>query len=132
MLMPFVTDTHALIWYMTGDPNLSSNARQIFQNADGGRDEIHIPCIVFFELLYLIERKNLPVDFDGFLSMFATSENYKVEPLCLPVIRKSRELSVETVTDPWDRLIAATSMHLNLPLITRDRTLSKTGLKVVW
>lgn len=50
--MPYVTDTHTLIWYMTDDPNLSIKA-------------------------------------------------------------KSRKIPRETVADPWDRLIAATSMHLN-------------------
>jgi PIN domain nuclease of toxin-antitoxin system len=130
--MPFVADTHALVWYMTNDANLSSEARRIFQDTDDGKEEIHIPCIVFFELLYLVERKNLPIDLDGFLSMFRSSENYKVEPLCLPVIEKSRDVSAKMVSDPFDRLIAATSMHLNLPLITRDRALRKIGLRTIW
>lgn len=125
--MPFVTDTHSLLWHMTDDPRLSLRVKKIFD-----KDYVVIPCIVFFELLYLLEKKKIVGDFDGFLSMVSASENYRVEPLCLPVIEKSRRIPREVVTDPWDRLIAATSMHLQLPLMTRDVKLKRLGVNVVW
>ena len=121
--MPYVTDTHALIWYMTDDPNLSPEARLIFEKADTGQENVFIPCIVFFELLYLVEKNRISVDFDSVVSMVSSSDNYGVEPLCLRIIQKSREIPMKQVKDPWDRLIAATSMHLGLPLITRDKAL---------
>jgi len=130
--MPFVVDTHPLIWYLTDNPTLSLAARRIFERADDGVETIYIPCIVFFELLYLVEKRKVSVDFDGLVSMFTYSTNYLVEPLCAPVIEKTREIPREIVSDPWDRLIAGTSMHLNLPLITRDKTLRRIGLKTIW
>jgi len=117
---------------MTSDSKLSSEARGIFQKVDNFQDCIFIPCIVFFELLYLIEKKKIVADFDSFLAMVSSSKNYRIEPLCLPIIEKSRRIPRERVADPWDRLIAATSMHLNFPLITRDETLREIGLEVVW
>ena len=130
--MPFVTDTHSLVWHMTNDPKLSTVAKGIFQKVDNFQDYIFIPCIVFFELLYLVEKKKIVADFESFLAMVSWSKNYKIEPLCLPIIEKSKRIPRERVADPWDRLIAATSMHLNFPLITRDETLRKIGLKVIW
>ena len=130
--MPFVTDTHSLVWYMTSDPKLSSKAKGIFQKVDNFQDYISIPCIVFFELLYLVEKKRIVVDFDNFIAMVSASKNYRIEPLCLPIIEKSRGIPRERVADPWDRLIAATSKYLNLPLITRDETLKEIGLEVIW
>jgi len=96
------------------------------------QEYIFIPCIIFFELLYLIEKKKIAADFDRFLAMVSSSKNYKIEPLCLPIIEKSRKIPRERIADPWDRLIAATSVHLNLPLITRDESLRKIGLEIVW
>jgi len=125
--MPFVTDTHSLLWHMTDDPRLSLRAKKIFD-----KDYVVIPCIVFLELLYLVEKKKIVGDFGGFLSMVSASENYKAEPLCLPVIEESKRIPRDKVPDPWDRLIAATSMHLSLPLITRDENLRKIGLDVIW
>jgi len=130
--MPFVTDTHSLVWHMTNDPKLSTVAKGVFQKVDNFQDYIFIPCIVFFELLYLVEKKKIVADFESFLAMVSWSKNYKIEPLCLPIIEKSKRIPRERVADPWDRLIAATSMHLNFPLITRDETLRKIGLKVIW
>lgn len=133
--MPYVTDTHALVWYMENDPKLSQEAKSIFQKVDNMQEYIFIPCIVFFELLILTEKKKIVADFDRFLAMVSASKNYKVEPLCLPIIEKSRRIPREMVKDPWDRLIIATSIHLKFPLITRDESLRntrETGLEVIW
>jgi len=129
--MPYVTDTHSLVWYLTADPKLSAPARKVFKRVDNSQDVIFIPCAVFFELIYLIEKKKIDVPFDTFVRLFSSSRNYKVEPICLPIIEKTRQISSKSVKDPWDRLIAATSMHLNLPLITHDRTLRRIGIKIV-
>ncbi len=129
--MPYVTDTHSLVWHMTGDPRLSKEAKEIFQKADNAEDVVFIPCIVFFELVYLTEKRRISTDFDRLLRLVSLSGNYKVEPLCLPIIERSRQVSREKVADPWDRLIVATSIHLHLPLITHDRSLRNIGLPVI-
>ncbi len=130
--MPYVTDTHSIVWYMTDNPNLSIEARRAFSKADSGEDYIFIPCIVFFELLYLTEKKKIAIDFDSFVEMVSSSKNYRIEPLCLPIIKKSKAISKGRVSDPWDRLIAATSIHLGFPLISRDKSLQKMGLMILW
>lgn len=130
--MPYVTDTHALVWYMTDDPKLSVEAKSIFKKVDSAQEYIFIPCIVFFELLYLVEKKKIVIDFDSFLTLLKQSKNYRIEPLCLPIIEESRRIPREMIADPWDRLIAATSIYLSFPLITQDKSLEKMGLKVSW
>ena len=130
--MSFVTDTHALVWHMTSDPRLSPRAKQAFVEAEDFRGQIVIPCIVFFELLYLAEKKRIPPDLSTIIEMVGSSRNYRVEPLCLPVIRRARDVPRDKVPDPWDRIIAATSLHLGLPLITRDRALREVGLEIIW
>jgi PIN domain nuclease of toxin-antitoxin system len=132
MVMPYVTDTHSMVWYMTGDPKLSIEARKTFEKADLGQDSIFISCISFFELLYLTEKRKIVIEFDKFISTVSMSRNYRIEPLCLPIILKSRMIPREDISDPWDRLIAATSIHLGFPLITRDKSLQKIGLKIIW
>jgi len=129
--MPYVTDTHALVWHLTDDPQLSVAARTIFEKVDSGDESVSIPCIVFFELLYLVKKNRIAIDFDSVVSIVSSSYNYGVEPLCLPIIEASRKIPMEKVKDPWDRLIAATSLRLGFPLITRDRAL-QTVTKTVW
>lgn len=130
--MPYVTDTHSLVWHLMDDPKLSPKAKQIFQAVDNAHDSIFIPCIVFFELSYLTDKKKISADFDGVIEKVKLLTNYQIQPLCLPIIEKSMEISKVKVDDPWDRLIAATAMHLNLPLITCDKKLKQIGLTTIW
>jgi PIN domain nuclease of toxin-antitoxin system len=131
MVMPYVTDTHAIIWHLTGDPQLSTRAKRIFQRADTNQDYIVIPCIVLFEIVYLIEKRKIAINFESLLKDLDRARNYKIEPLCLPIIEKSRTIQ-RGIKDPWDRLIAATALHLGMPLISRDRSLRKLGLQIIW
>jgi PIN domain nuclease of toxin-antitoxin system len=130
--MPYVTDTHSIIWHMTDDPKLSVKAKKVFKKVDNGEDCIFIPCIVFFELLYLVEKKKINIDLDNFIALLSSSRNYRVVPLCLSIIEKSRTILREVIPDPFDRLIAATSIHLRFPLITRDKSMRKIGLETIW
>ncbi len=130
--MPYVTDTHSLIWHMTDNPKLSPRAKAIFAEADEREEQIVIPCIVFFELLNLTEKKRIAQSFSSLIAMVGSSRNYKVEPLCLPIIRRAVDVPRDKVADPWDRIIAATSLHVGLPLITRDQALGKVGLDIIW
>jgi predicted nucleic acid-binding protein len=47
----FVTDTHALLWYLTEDKQLGKKALKIFEKADKGEAEIIIPTTVLAEAL---------------------------------------------------------------------------------
>jgi PIN domain nuclease of toxin-antitoxin system len=43
--MPYVADTHALIWFFTGSPNLGRTAQLIMREADAGREIILCPLL---------------------------------------------------------------------------------------
>ncbi len=45
-----VVDTHALIWYLQGNPRLGPQARAIFQAAERGQTRILISAIVLAEM----------------------------------------------------------------------------------
>ena len=38
----------------------------------------------------------------------------------------------DTVPDMPDRIIAATAVHLDLPLVSRDGRIRMTGIEVIW
>ncbi len=130
--MPFVTDTHAFVWHLTANPKLSDKSRRIFADADQGKETVHIPCVVLFELTYLVEKKKVPLDIDWLLASLNRASNYRIEPMCISVIEQSRGISRELVRDPWDRLIAGTAIHLGLPLITRDPSLQALNIVTIW
>ena len=57
--MRYVVDTHTLVWYFTRDEKLSSKAKEIIQEAEGGRNELIIPVIVLLEALDIQEKKKV-------------------------------------------------------------------------
>jgi len=50
----YVTDTHALYWYLTASPNLGANARAAFLAGEQGQARIYVPSIVLAELYYIL------------------------------------------------------------------------------
>ena len=131
----FVTDTHALLWYLSRDPALSAPAAALFRQADAGAAEIVIPSIVLVEVVYLCERQRVPDDrIDRLLALpIQSGSRYHIAPLDEPVVRALRLIPRDQVPDMPDRIIGATALHLGLPLITCDNRLTKSGrLTCVW
>ncbi len=131
----YVTDTHALIWHLLQSDRLSQNAAFIFKNTDEGNGQIYIPSIVLVEIVYLTEKARIPMDtinqVIGLLD--APAINYHIAQLALPTIHALCSIPRQTIPDMPDRIIAATAMELNLPLITKDAKIKDAGMvDVVW
>ncbi len=52
--------------------------------------------------------------------------------LSLPITIALQQIDRGIVPDMPDRVIAATALHLGLPLITRDAAIKASGLSTVW
>ena len=59
--MLYVTDTHALVWYVVG--KLHDKVNEIFKSAETGKSTIFIPTIVLAECLYLVEKRENRIGF---------------------------------------------------------------------
>jgi predicted nucleic acid-binding protein len=46
--------------------------------------------------------------------------------------RGLRDIPRDIVADIPDRIIAATALHLGVPLVTRDRRLQGAGIQTIW
>jgi len=131
----YVTDTHALLWYLSNDPSLSTSVSDLFRQADAGVTAIIIPSSVLVEVVYLCERHRVPGDrIDHILAMPDTpGSRYRVAPLDESVVQALRRIPRDQVPDMPDRIIGATALCLGLPLITRDSKLTDTTLLTcVW
>lgn len=56
-----VADTHAAIWRLFDDPMLSAAARRFIGDAAVARQKIALSPISLAEVVYLIEKKRLPM-----------------------------------------------------------------------
>ncbi len=131
----YVTDTHALIWHLTADAQLSATCRAIFEAADRGEAKVRIPGIVVVETIYLAERARFPNALVTQMLDLVDPETagYAVAPLDAAVVRSLATIDRSVVPDMPDRVIAATALAVGVPLLTRDsRIRFALGARAIW
>jgi PIN domain nuclease of toxin-antitoxin system len=126
-------DTHVLIYWATDLEKLSPLAAEMLER---GRVEGALGCadIVLWEVAMLVDKGRvvLPVSVNRFLEKTSQALRLAVVPIS-PAIAVRAQDTVFQHKDPADRLIAATAMELDAPLITADRKLAQVaGLRVLW
>jgi len=129
-----VADTHSAIWFLAKSPNISSIARQAMRDATDIGEPIYVSAITLVEMAYLIEKGRLPEqDLTNLLNVLQNStSNFELVPIDLAITQILRQISRSDVPDMPDRIIAATAMYLNLPLVTRDGKIRATNLTTIW
>ena len=131
-----VLDTHALIWWVNGDQQLSSVARKAIAKelaADGG--QILVSAISAWEIAMLIakDRLVLTMDLDDWLATVDSIEGVMIVALSTEVAVQSVRLPGSFHADPADRIIVALARHFSVPLITADsRIQTYQHVKTVW
>ena len=127
-------DTHIIIWDALDPGKLSKKARNAFDTANE-TNGILICDISFWEISMLIQKKRLQVDatYLEFVGLIMVSNNYIIQPITPEIADLSTKLISDIIADPADGIISATSIHLNVPLITADKSLRNSNvLKSIW
>lgn len=129
-----VVDTHALIWYAAQRwQKLGRDARRVFDEVETGNGALFVPVLTMVELGEAVRRGQvrLPTDVVSFArQLFATGRFIPVD-LTWDIIQRAEELLM--IPERGDRLIAATALELDYPLITRDLEIAAAaGLELIW
>lgn len=124
-----VADTHALIWWITGDARLSPRARDVMD-----RDSIGVAVITCWEIAFLAARGRIAIHdriVDWWHDVMALPSTALL-PLTIEVAATAATLP-NPIRDPADRLIVATALHQGVPLVTKDARIQASGLvQTIW
>ena len=115
-------DTHALIWWRDSSARLSRNAKTaITQEAQGGK--IGISAFSFWEIALLVEhnRLRLPLDLASWMAAVEAIDRMRFIPVDNEIAVTSVQLPPGLHKDPADRIIVATAMLLDIPIVTADQ-----------
>ena len=128
--MKAILDTHVVLWYLLGDPNLSIKAKGIIDT----KKNLYFSIVSLWEIAIKINLGKLEiyrpmVD----LSKELQSLNIKI----LPIINKDIELySVldfpSNHRDPFDRMLIVQAINRSLILISRDIKLDAYPIQRLW
>jgi PIN domain nuclease of toxin-antitoxin system len=129
-----VADTHAAIWYLAADPRLSAAAKLFMDTAANNGDEIAVSAITLVEMVYLVEKDKIPAQrFSNLASELDDPNSMFIEiPVDLKLARTVSRVDVGQVPDMPDRIIAATAVQFNVPVISRDGKIRLSSVKTIW
>jgi len=128
-----VTDTHALVFHAAGTGKLGPRAAAFFDRCERRAAILYVPTIVIWEcsLLARVSRINLRRTVRAFFDDLFSNPAYQPIDVTPQQIYLADELRFNR--DPFDAIICATARSVDLPLITRDADIRRSGVvKVIW
>lgn len=128
--MKYLLDTHALLWWLSDDDQLSPEARDIISNRD---NEIYVSAASAWEIATKFSKGRLPTaslilpDFLGIVNQ----EGFLELPINSAHMVRSAMLPGEH-RDPFDRILAAQAIIENMALISIDEKIPSLGILTRW
>lgn len=113
----YAADTMAVVLHLENRRS-SKRVTEIFEAASRGNSNIHIPSIVFAEILYLSEKRRITASLSDVEDHVSTNSNFHDAPLSIEIIRQAAKIT--DIPELHDRLIASTASVLGMKLITND------------
>ncbi len=119
--MRLLLDTHILLWWVAGSPNLSDEATSLVANPE---NPVYVSAVSHWEmrLKLSIGKLRLPANLSAVLKQGAFEE--------LPLTAKQTEAAAKLPwlhRDPFDRMLIAQAMTERMTLLTADERLPAYG-----
>lgn len=126
----YVADTVALVLFLEKRKS-GADAERIFDSAENAATIVHIPAMVFAEILYLSEKKRITASLTDALDLLINSPNFKEIPMSGAVIESAAQIT--DIPELHDRIISASARFLNLELITNDAKIRNSNfVRTIW
>jgi len=130
----YVLDTHTLVWYVEGNPSLSTQVKTIM---DEETNDLVLPIIALAEATFLIEKGRTTIpSVAEFLTAVDSNPQIEVYPLDRAVFNHT--LLATVIPEMHDRQIVATALLLGtvghtVTILTKNGAIKASGLiSVTW
>ena len=125
-----VLDTHALVWWISGEAQMSSQARATIDNELAGEDGlVLVSAISAWEIALLVQKGRLALSMsvDDWVATASEIDGLRFVPVDAHLAIESTRLPGEFHQDPADRIIVALAMHEGAQLVTADSKILSYG-----
>ncbi|MDN4546885.1 MULTISPECIES: type II toxin-antitoxin system VapC family toxin [unclassified Pseudomonas] len=118
-------DTHAFLWWLSDDPALGAEARQIMSEP---RNQVLVSAASIWEISIKQAKGMLEAPAD--LEVLVEDEGFTKLPISLFHGQQAGKLP-EIHRDPFDRMLIAQAQAEGLELVTADGIIPQYGVRVV-
>lgn len=126
-------DTHVVIWLASDDPRISRLARSAIDEARQSSRGLAISDFTLFELSLLFRRKKFELAVTPEAFLLEAERRFTVLPVDANIALKAFDLPPNYPNDPVDRIIGATALIHDIPLLTADREIRKArAIPTIW
>ncbi len=132
-MIAYVADTHAVLWYVFGHERMSERARLAINDAAAENNQTGVSAWTLSEVVYLLDKPGFdyPNAFERIAEVVDDPLSALAEvPVTSIIASRMRDVPRNLVPDPADRIIAATAMTLEVPLITHDKGITDFAMNV--
>jgi len=127
--MNLLLDTHTVIWFLNGDPQLSKAASFVISDEGGVR---LVSMASVWEMAIKIKTGKLDIGFplDDLMDKLVLN-GIMILPIEFRHIQHTNKLDIHH-RDPFDRIIIAQSIAEDLTIISKDKNFSLYPIKLLW
>lgn len=129
-----IMDTCAIVWDALEPSKLSAKAKKAIKKADGN-NELLMCDISIWEISMLVKRKRIEIKetSTNLIKLILSARNYTIVNISPEIAELSVNLDDDINSDPADRIIAATSIIKQAPIVTADKNLQDASvLETIW
>jgi PIN domain nuclease of toxin-antitoxin system len=126
-------DTHVVLWLASGDARMSRPAQTAIDDARQRGRGLAISDVTLMEIAQLSHGRRIefPGGPESFLSDVA--RRFRVFPITPNIALQAFDLPKGYPNDPVDRIIGATALIEDIPLVTADAAIRKSrALATIW
>lgn len=128
--MGILLDTHAIVWWATGDQRLSRKARVAI--ADPGTEVfISIASAWEIQIKATLQKLTLHESVGALYRSLIIDQNFRMIGIELNDIDRLSTLPPRH-RDPFDRMLVAQAIRGNFTLVTKDSVVSSYGAPTLW
>jgi PIN domain nuclease of toxin-antitoxin system len=129
-----VADTHTALWHLFDDPKLSRAADVLLTEAAASGHKVAVSSISLIEMVYLVDKRRMAnsayIDLAAALS--DPAHLFVEVPVSSAIADAMRRVPRDEVPDMPDRIVAATGLHLGVPVISPDGRIRAARLTTIW
>ncbi len=127
--MAFLLDTHAFLWFVSGDKKIPKSVKDIISNIN---ESCYLSAASLWEITIKLQIGKLKLGIPlNELFEFVTRNQIEVIPINFEHLITLAELP-KNHTDPFDRIIISQAIVENLEIITKDKEFKKYDAKIKW